>query len=286
MKVRMFDCCLRRPLLTAFALLLTAGSLSAQQLNCMGTSASDNPAARDEVIKGVEQYKNARYADAISHFERATNLAPCMTQARAYLATAEAQNVVPGLDTPENLKMAEMAIANFHLVLEQNPDDVNSLKQVAGIYFSTKKLDDAREWQKKVLAEDPHDPEAAYTIGVIDWTEAHANVLHALSAINLMDDGEGNTQALPEVHALLQQQNSGLIEEGLRYLTQAITDRPDYSDAMAYLNLIYRRKADIDYVNPVLREQDVAIAKEWSRKGMQARKQEEEKNLTEPAQPQ
>lgn len=282
----MFDRWLHRPLLTGFALLLTVGGLPAQQLNCTGTSASDNPAARDEVNKGVEQYKSARFADAISHFERATNLAPCMTQARAYLATAEAQNVIPGLDTPDNLRMADMAIANFRLVLEQNPHDVNSLKQVAGIYFSTKKLDDAREWQKKVLAEDPHDAEAAYTIGVIDWTEAHANALHALSTINLMDDGEGNTQAPPEVHAMLQQQNSELIEEGLRYLTQAITDHPGYSDAMAYLNLTYRRKADIDYVNPVLRDQDVAIAKEWSRKGMLIRKQEEEKKLPEPAQQQ
>jgi hypothetical protein len=45
---------------------------------------------------------------------------------------------------------------------------------------------------------------------------------------------------------------------------------------MAYLNLVYRRKADIDYENPALRTDDVARAREWSRKAMLTRKQNEE----------
>ncbi len=62
-------------------------------------------------------------------------------------------------------------------MLKKDPNDVNSLKQIAAIYFSVKKLDEAKDWQKKVLAVDPKDPEAAYTIGVIDWTTAHKNTL-------------------------------------------------------------------------------------------------------------
>jgi tetratricopeptide (TPR) repeat protein len=143
----------------------------AQTLNCLGTSASDNPASRAEVDRGVEAYKGARYDEAILHFEKATNLAPCLTMARLYLATAQAQNVVPNLNTPDNLKIAEQAIGNFQTVLTQDLHNVNSLKQVASIYFNTRKLDEAHEWQMKVLAEDPKDYEAAYTICVIDWTK-------------------------------------------------------------------------------------------------------------------
>ena len=55
--------------------------------------------------------------------------------AKTYLATALAQNVVPGLDTPENLKTAQQAIDIFKEVLAKDPNDVNSLKQIAGIYF-------------------------------------------------------------------------------------------------------------------------------------------------------
>ena len=236
--------------------------------------------------RGVEAYKSARYEEAIFHFEKATQLAPCLTMARTYLATAQAQDVVPGLDTSDNLEIASQAIANFKIVLNQNPHDVNSLKQVAGVYFSIKKFEDAKEWQKKVLREDAHDYEAAYTIGVIDWTLAHQNVLKALNALQLTDDGEGNTQAPPEVLASIRQQNSDLVAEAKQYLEQAIADHPNYDNAMSYLNLVYRRKADLDYQDPALRDEDIAKAKEWARKGMLTRKKNEEQTLRQPESPQ
>jgi len=128
----------------------------------LSMSGCDKLAARDQLNKGVDSYKSARYEEAIGHFQKATQLDPSLPMAKTYLATALAQNVVPGLDTPENLQTAQQAINIFQEVLAQNPSDVNSLKQVAGIYFSIKKLDDAKVWQKKVLAQDPKDPEAAY----------------------------------------------------------------------------------------------------------------------------
>ena len=73
------------------------------------------------------------------------------------------------------------------------------MKQIAGIYFSIKKLDDAKTWQKKVLAVDPKDPEAAYTVGVIDWTQAHMNKLEGAGAAGFNDDGEGNVKAPKKV---------------------------------------------------------------------------------------
>ena len=57
-----------------------------------------------------------------------------------------------------------------------------------------------KDWQKKVLAVDPKDPEAAYTIGVIDWTKAHQNKLKALQAAGLNDDGKGNDEGSQEDH--------------------------------------------------------------------------------------
>ncbi len=73
------------------------------------------------------------------------------------------------------------------------------MKQIAGIYFNLKELDQAEEWQKKVLGVDPKDPEAAYTVGVIDWTKAHENKLKALQDAGLNDDGKGNSKAPKKV---------------------------------------------------------------------------------------
>jgi hypothetical protein len=243
----------------------------------LSMSGCNRLAARDQLNKGVDAYKSARYEEAIGHFQKATQLDPSLPMAKSYLATALAQNVVAGLDTPENLNTAQQAIGMFKEVLVKDPSDVNSLKQVAAIYFSIKKLDDAKEWQKKVLAVDPKDPEAAYTIGVIDWTEAHQNTLKALVPAGINDDGEGNAKAPKKVMDPLREQNAPLVEEGLQYLNQAVANRANYDDAMAYLNLIYRRKADVDFGNEAARKADLATAEDWRTKAMGTRKANEEK---------
>jgi tetratricopeptide (TPR) repeat protein len=255
--------------ITALAVTLAGMALSLSGCNQLQ--------ARDQLNKGVDAYKNAHYEEAIGHFQRAMELDPKLTNAKTYLGTALAQNVVPGLDTPDNLKNANQAVDIFKDVLANNPNDVNSIKQIAGIYFSIKKLDDAKEWQKKVLAVKPDDSEAAYTIGVIDWTEAHENTLKALQSAGLNDDGEGNLKAPKNVMAPLAEKNAALVSEGLDYLNQAVKINPDYDDAMAYLNLIYRRKADVDFGHPAEVKDDLAQAEKWRTDAMGTRRANEAK---------
>ena len=128
---------------------------------------------------------------------------------------------------------------------------------------------------KKVLAIDPKDPEAAYTVGVIDWTQAHENLLK-MNANN--DDGAGNVKLLTKKNcADIQQQNGPLVEEGLKYLNMALENRPSYEEAMDYLNLVYRRKADVDCGNAAAVKADVDTANDWSHKAMGQRKENEAK---------
>jgi len=255
--------------ITALAVMLAGMVLSISGCNRLQ--------ARDQLNKGVEAYKSSHYEEAIDHFQKATELDPSLPTAKSYLATALAQNVVPGLDTPENLKTAQQAIDIFKEVLVKDPTDVNSLKQIGGIYYSIKKLDDAKAWQKKVLAVDPKDPEAAYWVGMIDWTEAHENTLKALRPAGLSDDGEGNVKAPKKIMETIKAENAPLVNEGLRYLNQAVANRANYDDAMAYLNLIYRRKADVDYGDAAAVKDDLAKADEWRIKAMGTRKANEEK---------
>ena len=176
-------------------------------------SGCDKLAARDQLNKGVEAYKGTHYEEAINHFQKAMELDPNLPMAKSYLATALAQNVVPGLDTPDNIKNAQQAIDIFQEVLDKNPHDVNSMKQIAGIDFQIKRLDDAKKWQKQVLAEDPKDAEAAYTVGVIDWMQAHKNLLNVLLPAGVTDDGEGNAKAPKNLMEPLKEQNGPLVEK-------------------------------------------------------------------------
>ena len=73
--------------------------------------------ARDQLNKGVQAYKNAKYEDAIEHFKNAVDLDPSLINARLYLATAYAQQYIPGADSPDNNRYAEQAIEVFKQVL-------------------------------------------------------------------------------------------------------------------------------------------------------------------------
>ncbi|HKS74830.1 MAG TPA: tetratricopeptide repeat protein [Terriglobales bacterium] len=233
--------------------------------------------ARDQLNKGVDAYKSAHYEEAIGHFQKATELDPTLSMAKTYLATALAQNIVPGETTPENIKTANQAIAIYNEVLAKNPDDVNSIKRIAGIYYNINDFEKAKEWQKKVLAVDPKDPEAAYTIGAVDWRQAHEDLLKLLQSAGLNDDGKGNVKAPKKLMDQFKDQDAAKVDEGMKYLQQALANRPTYDDAMAYLNLMYRTKADIDYGNADEVKSDLAQADQWVQKALSTRKLNEEK---------
>jgi tetratricopeptide (TPR) repeat protein len=233
--------------------------------------------ARDQLNKGVRAYKNQKFEDAIDHFQQAVNLDPSLPMARLYLATAYAQQVVPGADTPDNMKNAQMAIAGYQEVLEKQPNDVISLKGIASLYMNTNQYDKAKEWQKKVIAADPKDAEASYTIGVIDWTLARRNAVKDLAAGGLVDTSDGNPKAPKAVCQQIVTDNSGIIDEGLQYLMKAVEIRPNYDDAIEYINLMYRRKADLDCGDDTARKADMAQADDYLHKAMGTRKTNEEK---------
>ncbi len=235
-------------------------------------------AARDQLNKGVDAYKSAHYDEAIEHFQKATELDPNLPMAKTYLATALAQNVVPGMTTPENLKNANQAIDIFKRFWRPNPNDVNSMKQIAGIYFSINQLEDAKSWQKKVLAVDPKDPEAAYTIGVIDWTEgAQESSLQALAGGRLQRRRQRQREGAEEGHGAAGSGERAAGRRGPEVSHHGRGQSPQLRRCHAYMNLIYRDKADVDYGNTSAVDQDLAQAQDWSTKAMGMRKANEQK---------
>lgn len=261
--------------LLPLAVVLACSSAVSQGANPWDSDSHDP--AHNELNAGVVAFKAAQYGEAVAHFRRAVELDPKLPMAKSYLATTLAQQVVPGAQTQENLKTAQEAVGLFEQVLAGDPHDVNSMKQIAAIDFALQQWDNARQWQQKVLAENPGDPAAAYTIGVIDWTVAYRNAKDVLREGGLTDDGQGNTKASHDVLAAIREKNAGLVEEALKYLQMAIENQPDYADAMVYLNLTYRRKADLDFADKAARQEDVDTARMWAEKAMQARKAHEEK---------
>jgi tetratricopeptide (TPR) repeat protein len=91
--------------------------------------------------------KVVRYEEAISHFQSSVVLDPGLLNARLYLATAYAQQYIPGVDSEENNHMAEQAIEQFKRVLDVRPSrdlQISSLKGIASLYLNMHKLDLAK----------------------------------------------------------------------------------------------------------------------------------------------
>ena len=63
-----------------------------------------------------------------------------------------------------------------------------------------------------------------------------------------------------------------VVDEALDVLHKAVDLRPSYEDAMAYINLTYRRKAEIECGNADARKADVQQALDWTQKALGARK--------------
>ena len=233
--------------------------------------------ARDQLNKGVQCYKNAKYEEAIEHFKNAVELDPSLVTARLYLATAYAQQYIPGADSPDNNRFAEQAIDAFKQVLAQNPPkdrQVNSLKGIASLYFGMKKFDQARDYYQKVADLDSKDPESYYSLAVIDWMQAYQPAQTVRASLNMKPTDELKDK---KACADLKQKNEQKVEDGIQNLQKSLQLRPDYDDAMAYLNLLYRQRAEYECDNPEARKADLKAADDWVDKTMATKKAKAEK---------
>ena len=231
--------------------------------------------ARDQLVKGVQAFKGGRYEEAVDHFQTSIQLDPDYKAAHLYLATAYSYQVVPNLDTPDNLKIAQKALDGFNDVLAADPKDLGALRQEASIYRNIKQYDKAKQTEQHIISIDPQDAEANYTIGVIDWTQAYKNATTTLAAQGLTDDGNGNPKKSKDTCQKLVTINTPLVTEAMQYLQHAVEINPTYDDAMQYLNLNYRRKADLECGNDEARKADLAQADMWVQKATGARKANE-----------
>jgi len=235
--------------------------------------------ARDQLNKGVASYKNAKYEQAIDHFQQAVAFDPSLINARLYLATAYAQQYIPGVEAEDNTRMATEAIDQYQQVLQRDQKNINSVKGIAYLYLQMKKFDDAKKYYRMAITMDPNDPEPYYSIGVIDWTQSYQPRMEARAKLGLKPDEPLNVKnkEQKQVCDQLRQQYSDVINDGISVLSKALELRPDYDDAMAYMNLEYREKADLECDDPAARAADLKTADEWVDKTMATKKAKAEK---------
>jgi Tfp pilus assembly protein PilF len=226
--------------------------------------------ARDQLNKGVQAYRNARYADAVERFKTAVDLDPNYPIARLYLATAYMSQYIPGAESPENAQMATAAHDQFLKVLDQDPKNTVAIASIASLYFNQKKFDEAQEWNRKLITVDPKNKEAFYTLGVIAWTKAFQVNAEARAKLGMRPEDPGPLKD-PKLRLALREKNLAMIEQGMKDLENALAVDKNYDDAMAYMNLLYRQRADLQDSSEAYRK-DTDAADNWVQKTLDTKK--------------
>jgi tetratricopeptide (TPR) repeat protein len=220
-----------------------------------GVSGCNKLHARDLLNKGVAAFKEGQFDKAVEFFKEAKQLDPDLMNARLYLATAYASEYIPGAPSDENKRHGDEAIAEYKLVLEKAPDNLSAidglasiLYQMAGQPFDEKKFEESKSFHQKHISLKPLDPQPHYSIGVIDWAIAYRGNTEMRAEYNRahINKQVRDTDPLPpDVRTAYTQKYGPLVDEGIASLKKATEINTEYDDAMTYLNLLYRRKADM-----------------------------------------
>ncbi|HUI73307.1 MAG TPA: tetratricopeptide repeat protein [Candidatus Acidoferrum sp.] len=221
----------------------------------VGVSGCSKLKARDLLNKGVNAFKNGQYDEAVEDFKQAKDLDPSLLVARLYLATAYASQYIPGAPSDQNKKLGEEAVAEFKDVLQLDPKNLTAIDgigsmlfQMAGTPFDEQKFEESKTYHEKHIEISPNDPEPYYWIGVIDWTlafRANGEMRKDYNLKNIKKQIKDDQPLPPALRTEYTEKYGAMVDEGITDLKKAIELRPDYDDAMAYLNLLYRRKADM-----------------------------------------
>src|SRR6202521_4163278 len=211
--------------------------------------------ARDLLNKGVAAFKNGQSDAAIEDFKQAKEADPDLLNARLYLATAYASLYIPGAPSAGNLARGQQAVAEFKEVLDKDPNNLSAIDgigsilfQMGGQPFDPKKFEESKTYHQRHIQLKPDDPEPYYWIGVIDWTlafRANGEMRMDYNKKNIKKQVKDTDPLPPAIRSEYASKYGPLVDEGVADLQKAISLRPDYDDAMAYLNLLYRRKADM-----------------------------------------
>lgn len=246
--------------------LFTAGLLLAASL----LMAQDPVDTRGWINRGVAQFKSGNYPAAVAAFQRAVESDPSNLTAHLYLGTAWMQQFVPGADSPQNGTAAAAANLEFLRVLELDRGNKTAMAYLASLNVNQKNWDEAQAWCEKLVAADPGDANAWYSMGFIAWSRWYPAYSAARRSLEMKPADPG---PLPPGAAKedLKTRFSTIVENGLHDLQQALSIDPQYDDAMAYMNLLIRERADLRDSDEEY-QQDVAVANDWVDKAMAAKK--------------
>jgi tetratricopeptide (TPR) repeat protein len=217
-----------------------------------------------------EAYNKGDFQVAVERFNTAVTLEPTNVNARLFLANA-LMRLSYTLRHPAGANHMAAAAQQYQEALARDPKNKQATAGMTAIALENKQYRQAREWAEKLAADDANDKTAWYTLGVLDWAIVFPEYQQAKQAAG----GRPEEYIIgdPGMRRSLRAQYLPQVERGLRMLERALLLDPQFEQAMAYMNLLYRLKAGL--VEDLLESKDlIAKADAWVGQALAANKRQ------------
>jgi tetratricopeptide (TPR) repeat protein len=253
----------------------------------------DKLKSKQEVKKGNEFLKAAQYAPALAAYEEALRLDPGETKLHKHIGIAYMGMYQPGSKHPKDLEFAQKAIDNLKQYVQTFPDDAKAQGYLISMYLNTERFDDAIAfYENEFLKRNPKDGKAMNSLAMLYFKKG--DFTNGVLWLKKRLEVEGNN---PEVYYLIGVQawdrsynfpnidpaeRARIVEDGLQSLNKAVELKPDYFEAVSYINLLYREKAKME-ADPAKKQEYTDTANKYLQQALEMRKAAQEKAKAEAA---
>jgi tetratricopeptide (TPR) repeat protein len=256
-------------------------------LTAFSFAGCDKIHSKQEIKRGNEFLKAAQYQSALAAYEEALRLDPGETRLHKHIGIAYMGMYQPGSKHPKDLEYGQKAIDNLKLYVQAYPEDTKALEYLVSMYLNTERFDDAIAfYQNELLKRNPKDTKAMQSLAMLYFKKGDFDngVLWLKKRLEI----EGTN---PEVYYLIGVQawdrsynfpdldpalRAKIVDEGLQSLNKAVELKPDYFEAVSYINLLYREKAKME-TDPAKKQEYTDTANKYLQQALEMRKAAQEK---------
>jgi tetratricopeptide (TPR) repeat protein len=255
--------------------LVAALSLGLSSLGCQKIQ------ARMEIKTANEAYQKEDYANALTHYVKARKIDASFPDLDRLIGYSQIGLYVPDDKSPANEAHATAAIDELNRYLKKRPDDRIARDALINMYLNSNRISEAIDYFRNYLRDHPADVEAVKSIATLYAKQGNFDEsLNWYGKIALIEPKPENYYTLGVVCYEKVAKNPpadpagklAIINRGKEALQKAIDAKPDYFEAMAYLNLLWRQQALVE-TDPVKAQADVAQADAIRNKAVEIIKQ-------------
>lgn len=247
--------------------------------------------SKQEIKKGNEYFKAAKYGTALASYQEAARLDPGEAKLKKNIGLAYMGMYQPGSKHAKDLEYAGKAIENLKGYVAAYPKDRKAREFLVSMYLATDRYDEAIEFYQDLLKSNPKDGKALGSISAmhfkkgdfakgVEWqkklmqVEGEKPEPYIMIGVQAWDRSYHYPDLDPAIRG-------PMVEEGLAALQRALQLKPDTFEALTYINLLYREKAKLE-TDPLKQQEYMETANRYLAQALELRKKQQEaaKNTT------